>query len=305
MGEGDVTVAPFTPDADKPGVTVVEPHHNNIQIVPDENNQPAQNANDAALHKADQGTDNNKLLAGKYKTKEELIKGFVAASEVKFGNLENAYNKLAGDLTPVDPNAPAAPASEPIAEPNASPNESNVQPSDMNITPQENIPTDLQPHMDDFAREYTQDGKLSDNSYGILEKAGYDKDTVDTYMRGVAATQNDLFGIVGGQDAFKEMTEWAGESMNDQDIAYFNQEINSNDMSRMKGAMNFLQTRFQTAGMKTAPKSRVEPTTNTNANNVKGYTHLDQLKADQRDPRYKTDASFRAMVADKIRNGTI
>jgi hypothetical protein len=243
------------------------------------------------------------LIAGKYKTQEDFDKAILEAFKKKHGdNLVDGYNSLAGNLSPNAEN-------QTVAQPDNTQTPDNTpEPIDQTIeTPEDlnNGVIDLTPHMDDFVSEFTNDGQLSENSYGILEKAGYDKTMVDTYMTGVMAQRDSLFNRVGGQDQFFQLTEWAGKGgLTKAEIQQFNNDIGSNDLNRMANAIDNLSVKFRSAGMQTAP-NRLQPQNINQTPGVQGYTHIDQLKRDQADPRYKTDASFRAEVMEKLRRGSI
>ena len=161
--------------------------------------------------------------------------------------------------------------------------------------------------MENFVQEFNKDGKLSDDSYGKLDEAGFDKSMVDTYMAGITVQRDALFEIVGGKENFFQMTEWASEDggMSEAEINVFNEDLNTGEPVRMQRAVNTLKTAFDASGKKTAPGTRIEPKEVNTVNGVTGYSHIDQLKADQKNPEYKKSAAFRAIVKEKIRLGTI
>ena len=74
-----------------------------------------------------------------------------------------------------------------------------------------NVNIDFSGDIGNFVQEFNKDGKLSDDSYGKLNEAGFDRQMVDTYMSGVATQRDSLFSIVGGKENFFQMTEWAAE----------------------------------------------------------------------------------------------
>ena len=170
-----------------------------------------------------------------------------------------------------------------------------------------NVNIDFSNDIGNFVQEFNKDGKLSDDSYGKLNEAGFDRQMVDTYMSGVATQRDSLFEIVGGKENFFQMTEWAAEDggMSEKDITLFNEDLNTGEPAKMTRAVNTLKTAFATAGQKVAPGKSVQPANVNAETGVSGYTHIDELKADQRDPRYKTSAAFRATVKEKIRLGKV
>ncbi|MHA2351127.1 MAG: capsid assembly protein [Candidatus Thorarchaeota archaeon] len=271
--------------------------HNGKQSMQINVNPTDPNANPAV----DPATQN--LIAGKYKSQEDFDKAILEAFKKKHGdNLVDGYNSLQGDLSPNAENQAVAQTDNTQTPDNTpDPIDPTIQtPEDLNAGP-----VDLTPHMDDFVSEFTNDGQLSTDSYGILEKAGYDKTMVDTYMTGVMAQRDSLFGRVGGQDQFFQLTEWAGKGgLTKAEVQQFNDDIGSNDLGRMANAIDNLSVKFRNAGMQTAP-NRMQPTNINQTPGVQGYTHIDQLKKDQADPRYKTDGAFRNEVMEKLRRGSI
>lgn len=313
LNDGDLEDFQNNQQNQQGGVAVNTGKSMQINVQPGDNSAAEQKANQAALDKANAGTDPQKLIAGKFKTQEDFDKSILEAVKKKHGDdLESYYNSLSGDLST---NAEGSQTGETQntqqntegdnqnANADNSAGDNNAAGDNVDDDGQQQV--DLQPHVDDFVQEFTNDGKLSDNSYQILEQAGYDKTMVDTYMAGVAAQRDALFARVGGQDSFFQMTEWAGKGgMSEAQVDNFNNDINSGDVVRMEAAMDNLAVAFRAAGQQVAP-NRIQPNNINTGSGVQGYTHIDQLKADQADPRYQTDASFREQVKEKLRLGSI
>jgi hypothetical protein len=292
----------------------------------------------AMIKKAETGVDTNtqsELIAGKYKTQEEFDKAIVSAYRKKHGDdVEAAFKTLTGDLSSEsntntndsqtdEEKAAAEKAAADKAAADADTRTDAQKTADAAKELADKEADDAQAALDaqtgnegdagntedmnNFVTEYNKDGKLSDESYTKLNTAGYDRAMVDTYMAGITVQRDQLFEIVGGKENFFQMTEWASEDggMSESDIALFNEDLNTGEPAKMQRAVNTLKTAFVTAGQKTAPGKRIEPTDVNTAGAVSGYTHIDQLKADQRDPRYKASAAFRAEVKEKIRLGKI
>lgn len=313
MPEGDVSVQSYNPDTDNTndkGTTVQDGKQTiNVEVAPADKSAEEKAHNEAMIKKAEQGTGNNdasdELFAGKYQSEEEYNKAIIHAFKKKHGdNHEDAFKDLTGDLSGSsndddDPQTKTDddPKTDPEADPKTDPE-----------TDPETDPNDSEAlNMDEFINEFVENDSLSEEAYGKLEASGVDKNMADTYMMGVRAQRDSLFNIVGGSDNFFEMTTWAAEDggMSEADINLFNSELNSGDMAKMSRAVNMLKTQHAAAGLKTAPAKKIEATHNAPDNSVQGYTHVDELKADQRNPLYAKSAAFRAQVKEKIRRGKI
>jgi hypothetical protein len=309
----DVTVVPFTPEDDKPGVVVNEPDARNIQVdqtpADGKKTQEELDHEAAMIKKADEGTNtathkDDQLFAGKFKTQEDMNKGIMEALKKKHnGDMEAAYKELAGNLSNDSSDAANDPQNDSTDDSQNADADADDQTVDQTDNTDDSDSTAL--NMDHYVQEYVKDGKISEESYESLNKAGFDRAMVDTYMVGIKGQQQALMGRVGGEDSFYQMTEWAGENMSEGDIKLFNDDLNSGQMPKMERAMDFLKQKYDGAGQRVAPTKRIEPEGGEITPGVTGYTHLDQFKADQANPLYKTSAAFRAQVKEKLRRGSI
>ena len=66
--------------------------------------------------------------------------------------------------------------------------------------------------------EFQETGEVSDKSYKDLKKLGFTKEVVDTYIDGynaqVQAIQKQANDIVGGEENYNELMDWATNSLN-------------------------------------------------------------------------------------------
>jgi hypothetical protein len=316
MGD-DVTTVPFTPEDTPPGVTVQQnQHETNVTIDPTttEKTQDEKDHEAAMIAKAEKGTatssdDGQELFAGKYKTKEDFDKAIVEAWHKKHGDKsEDAFKKFTGDLSSDANDTPDVQTDNADTGDNTDGTDTDDSAADNDSDSNRGDDTgDINESMDDFVKEFVDDGTISEASYEKLAKAGYEKATVDTYMRGIESQRDSLFNRAGGKEVFFQMTEWAaeGEGMSKADIQLFNDDLNSNNMARMERAVDMLKAKYTTAGQTPAPSKRIQPENVNASTGVTGYTHLDQFKADQANPLYKKSAAFRAEVKEKLRLGSI
>ena len=96
------------------------------------------------------------------------------------------------------------------------------------------------------------------------------------------------------------MIQWAGANMSKEDIAAYNQSVESGNMSQVMFAVKGLQARYANAN-KGEPKlvggsGRTTPT---------AFSSVAQVVAAMSDPKYKTDPAYRAEVERKIANSNV
>ena len=89
-------------------------------------------------------------------------------------------------------------------------------------------------NMDSLAEEYAKDGKLADNSYKSLEKAGIPKEYVDRFIAGQQAIADQqsatVKNMVGGAEAYDSMSEWASNNLSETEKQAYNAAVNSKDL---------------------------------------------------------------------------
>lgn len=152
-----------------------------------------------------------------------------------------------------------------------------------------------------LAQEYTQLGKLSDETYASLEKAGIPRSEVDTYIEGRQALSekinNEAFSRVGGKDQFNAMRTWAAQNYTPEERAAFNKAVNGSSADRNM-ALDALKAAYVAANGN-EPDLVTGDVANSNAN-LGVYLSRAQVTADMKDPRYKTDPAFRKQVEAKL-----
>lgn len=213
----------------------------------------------------------------------------------KFTSVEDmakAYSELEKKLGQP---APAEPAKEAPAE--------GGDPASLEI---EETPSELPANVteDDFSRyntEFMEKGELSEATYEELVKKGIPRETVDAYIAGqqalVEKRQSAGYEIVGGKDEYSKMVEWAKVNLSKEEAAAYNQAVNGSwELAQI--AIQGLQAKYQKTVGKTP--NLVQGTAGNNGGSM-AFTSREEVKAAMRDPRYKTDASYRDQVANRLR----
>jgi hypothetical protein len=158
-------------------------------------------------------------------------------------------------------------------------------------------------NINDYFSEYDSAGELSEKSYADLEKAGFSKAVVDTYIAGAKALQvqseNEVLKNAGIKDRqeYGVMMEWAKSNLSTEQKDSFNAAVNSGDKEKASLAIEAMKARFDRAygrepnlvhgGDKGSPESF-------------GST-AEMVKA-MSDSRYATDEAYRQQVARKLMN---
>lgn len=160
-------------------------------------------------------------------------------------------------------------------------------------------------NMDDLSQEYQDNGQLADESYEKLAKAGIPKETVDQFIAGQQALadkqSSDVKALVGGAEAYSDMTQWAGQNLSTAEVEAYNKAVNSGDMETVKLAVSGLQARY-TADNGSDPKlvaGKAGATSNA------GYQSWAQVQADMSKPEYSKDPAFQAEVQAKLANSNL
>jgi hypothetical protein len=218
-----------------------------------------------------------KLLAGKYKSAEDL---------------EKAYIELQGKLgqAPKPPEADPAKAAEASAQATEDAAKKTVENAGLDFN--------------EFTQEFATSGKLSDESYAKLEKAGVSRSIVDSYIQGQAAlakaAEAQLLADVGGREGYEKMTDWARKNLSKAEIDAFNASLGGT-VEQAKLAVIGLNARFKSASDTEATLLSGKP----GAASGDVFRSTAELTAAMRDPRYKTDDAYRKDVADKLARSSI
>lgn len=238
------------------------------------------------------------LLAGKYKTEEDLQKGILELLKKDKGeevSLEQIYKDLESEvLTPKE---------------------------DKNNTVQTTIPEeekeedieDLQKQKDEsnidftkYEQEFFNNGELSEDSYKELEEQGFSKDVINRYIEGTQALAEkqaqEVFEVVGGEEEYQKVIEWAGDNLTDEEKQIYNQAVESGNISQAKFAVEALYGRYnRNEGQKPSVIQGKTPQTNTSAK----FNSRQEVTEAMNNPKYQTDPAFRAEVIRKLKNSNV
>lgn len=233
------------------------------------------------------------LLAGKYKTVDDLVKGYK--------ELESERNR-------------PEPEPEAVAE-EAEPAEQSDDAPDANSIYGEYIGSRLTEAGIDFQNmnsRWQETGQLSDDDYNELGNAGFGRDMVDAYLSGLQFQQSQDSALAaqqvmqiksefGGEQAYQDMIQWAGENLSEGEQKAFNKSIASNDMDQVRFAVAGLQSRYSS---QTGVEPRLVGGRSSRTSEAK-FESTAQLVEAMQDPRYKTDPAYRRKLEEKLSRSNV
>ena len=149
--------------------------------------------------------------------------------------------------------------------------------------------------------EYTEQGEVSADSYAKLEEAGFSKDLVDSYIKGQeslnANYEKAVYDTAGGQEAYGELIRWAGDNLQQGEIAAFDKAVSSGDVDMVKMAVSGLQTKYQ-AAEGTDPTLLSEGQSSNSTGGV--FNSWAEVTAAMNDTRYESDVAYRQKISAKL-----
>ena len=155
-------------------------------------------------------------------------------------------------------------------------------------------------NMDTLASEYAEKGELDEKSYEALEKAGIPKDYVNQFIEGQKAIADQqatsIKNMVGGADAYAEMSNWAAENMSDEEKSAYNTAVNSKDIETAKLAVVGLKAKFEKANGNEPNLLEGKGT----VSGEKGYASWAEVTRAMSDDRYSKDPAYQALVKEKL-----
>lgn len=158
---------------------------------------------------------------------------------------------------------------------------------------------------DALSNEFQENGTLSDESYEALTKAGFPKEYVDAYIEGQKAVAaqyaSQIYSLVGGEQQYADMVEWAGSNLSSAEVEAFNAAIGSGDLAHVALAVKGLRASYE--GDNGAEPKLVTADNSRATGEV--YRSTAELTAAMRDPRYKNDPAYRSDVERKLKNSNI
>lgn len=242
------------------------------------------------------------LLAGKYKSTEDLVKGYKSA-ESELGRMRAELATL--KVTTPAPAAPAPPAAAaPAGEPEAAPVPlapvgDTLEIAEPPVAPAAVDPATTVVDFDVYAQEFADNGVLSDATYASLATQGISKKMTDLYIAGIQATKVNALAaadrIAGGPEARTQVLAWAAVNLTPAERTAFNTAVAGDDNAARELVFRGLVSRWKDSGGGVEPTLIQAAGRSPSAVGV-AFTSFKDLSAAMRDPRYTTDPVYRQTV---------
>ena len=152
-----------------------------------------------------------------------------------------------------------------------------------------------------YEQEFVSTGNLSEESIAeITDKLKLPKQYVETYIAGLQALQaqqlNSGYALVGGEQNYTSMVEWAKVNLSPQEIQDYNNQVTSGKPEAIKFAIEALHSRYKAAVGDTPNLI----SGNTGQPSSNGFRSRAEITSAMSDPRYAKDPAYRKEVMDKI-----
>jgi len=216
-------------------------------------------------------SDEEILLAGKYKSVEELEKGYEELQS-KLGQKPEAETEEAKEEVKEETVETTTEAKEAVEEAGLD--------------------------FDALHTEFVDNEGLSNETYERLGKAGISKEVVDNYIAGQEAIQqksiDNIMTEVGGAEVYQDMMTWANSNLTEGEQQAFNKSLDDEDSARF--SIQGLHARY-----KAASPSLIGGNRTTGASQSSGgfATKSEMMKA-MGSREYKTDSTYRAVVQRQV-----
>lgn len=155
-----------------------------------------------------------------------------------------------------------------------------------------------------ISAEFAEKGVLSSEAYAKLEAAGLSTSMVDQYIAGQTAILNaqvsEAHGLAGGADQYGVMLDWATQNLPADEQAAFDRAVVADPATR-KQAITALKAQYTAAVGNTPDLINGRQ----GASSVGSYASRAEVTADMRNPKYRSDPAFRALVEGKLANSTV
>lgn len=221
-----------------------------------------------------------KLFAGKYKTVEELEKGYT--------ELQKTASKAA---TPTP--TPETKATD--TTPKASKAEDSAAAKGLDVG--------------ELEKEFVKDGKLSEASYQAAAAKGLTRETVDALIETRQAQAQKIVDAVsepfGGSEQMQDALKWARTNLSQEEKDAFDLAVNSRNMALIKTAAASLQQKYVAVNGQDPALVRGEEIGG-DGSSIAPFKNQQELQKAMDDPRYRNnDIEYHKTVSARLRKSQL
>ncbi len=134
-----------------------------------------------------------------------------------------------------------------------------------------------------------------------LEEAGFSQDLVNSWIKGQEALaanyQSSIYDSVGGEEAYGQMIDWAGDNLSEAETAAYDRAVSSGDLDVVKLAVAGLRSQYQ-AAEGSAPTLVSESQSASSTGGV--FNSWAEVTQAMSDSRYESDTAYRQQVSSKM-----
>ena len=155
--------------------------------------------------------------------------------------------------------------------------------------------------------EFSDQGKLSEETYKSLEASGLNRNLVDSYIEGQQALQASgeakLLSTIGGREAYDKITEWASEGLSENQLNAYNQALETGTDEQAALALDWIKTKYEDANG-TSPSTLIQG--GTKGSGESAFESRAQVLAamSERDARgkkrYEVDPAYRNEIQRRL-----
>lgn len=246
-----------------------------------------------------QETEGEGLLAGKYKTPEELEKAYKEL-ETKLGQQKPQQPDQEGGEEETDKQGDEPDTKE---EEKGEVDDSVYEPygeavgkilKEANVDPR------------DAAKEFEETGTLSDETIKAYADAGIPEEMTRAYINGLKQTNDSVSqvteaqveqikAVAGGDEGYQKLANWMTSNLSASEIEAYNEKLTTADFEGAVAAVSAMNNRYLAdLGKEGKLIGGKAPTPEG------GYASEAEMLEDMAKPEYKTNAAFRARVEKKI-----
>ena len=158
----------------------------------------------------------------------------------------------------------------------------------------------------ELTQEFDNTGDVSEASKQKLVDQGIPREFIDSYVAGqqqlAEASVRQAYEMVGGEEEYQQMLNWATENLSDNEVTSFNNMVAAGEHEQ-KMVIESVYNRYKSSNAGAPPL--IQGDTGKDIPNSGAYQSRAQVVAAMKDPRYKTDSAYRQQVYTKLSNSNV
>ena len=211
------------------------------------------------------GTPIEEMIDGKFKSQEDLLE---------------AYKELEKKLGSNEPETPAKQEEAPQEQAEELAKATGI---DSNT-------------IQEFGKEYNENGSLSEESYKKLEGFGFNKNDVDRYIQGQQAFAgtftNSVYEVAGGQEEYTALVQWAADNVDSAVITDYNEALANLDQTNATRHLEYMKLKYQQG----TPKEARRLEGDSGGTGMQPFTDKNEWQKAATNRLYGKDAKYTQMV---------